>query len=155
MPRKFSKDTKTWIAFEKLFLELPDDKYPYIIPNLTKGKAVNLAQGLNGCQRHWAQERGVPTNMLRHSAKAKQVGDFTWIVEISISPKHTNTRGGGEWINDILENLQTDIPQIQSFTNEYTNQDKVKDANESVFEKWLTNAPAQAQSGVDEPKQPI
>lgn len=150
MPRKYSPKSRTWRMFVTLFLELEQDKYPFIIPNLTKGKAVNLAQGLNGCQRYWAMQQGVPDGVLQRSAKAKEGDLGMWFVEISDSPKHTNTRKGGLWLTELMLQIEDTVAPAKNFTKEYTTQDTVKPESESVFEKWLTNAPAQTQSGVDE-----
>lgn len=151
MPRKYSKHTQTWRMFEKLFIDLPSDKYPYKISNLTRGQAINMAMMLNGCQLHWAREQGMPKEMLIRSAKAKEdTQTNTWYLEISNSPKRLG-RPATDWQSKILAQLEQDIPSIPQIrtmdaAHDYTIQhDDPLEARIAAF--------AQGGSGVDEAKQ--
>jgi hypothetical protein len=103
--------------FEKYFLELKADKYPYIISGLSRGRAINLTQGMNACQIYWAQQRGVPEDGLRYSAKAKQQhnGESGWIIEISESPKHTHKAKGGMWLSELLAQAKDTIAPAEPY----------------------------------------
>lgn len=93
----------TYQLFEKLFLDLGEDKLPFVLPNLTKGKAVNLAMGLNRCQIQWGKTQGVPREMLTRSAKAKLAEDNTWYLEISASSHqfYQDT----SWMKELLDGI--------------------------------------------------
>jgi hypothetical protein len=140
--------------FEALFLDLPQNKYPYIIEGLSKGKAINRAMLLNVCQQVWAKEQGVPDEMLTKSAKAKNPhkDDTKWILEISDSPKRLG-RNSPEWMTDLLEKIQQDVPGHSPIQSPEHDEDTIP--NEHIFEKWLNNAPAEGESDVDEHKSNI
>lgn len=79
----------SWKLFEALFLRLDASKYPYSLPPMPRGQAINTAMLLNRCQVQWAREQGVPDEMIQRSAKAKEIpgNPDLWFVEISDSPK--------------------------------------------------------------------
>ena len=92
--RKFSKNSTTWQLFNKFFF-LETDKYPYTLPPMPRGSAINLVQGLNCCNIQWAEEQSMPLDFLCFSAKAKSTDplnpktpDVPWIVEISANQRH-------------------------------------------------------------------
>jgi hypothetical protein len=149
MPRKFSRNTKSWTMFEKLFLELPREKYPYTIPGLTRGQAINLAMQLNGCQAYWIQQTGAPDGIVRYSAKAKRQGEDDWIVEVSDSPKRLG-RKSPEWLEKIIAE-HTTAPAHQPVVLPEPQQTSDIDA---MFEAYARGEriinPPQPKSGVDE-----
>jgi hypothetical protein len=100
----FGKDTTTYRLFEKLFLDLGEDKLPFKIPSLTKGQAVNMAMGLNRCQIQWGKEAGIPRDMLTRSAKAKFAEDGTWYLEVSASGNQLYKETS--WMRGILDGIE-------------------------------------------------
>lgn len=92
--RKFSKNSTTWQLFNKYFF-LETEKYPYTLPPMPRGSAINLVQGLNCCNVQWAEEQSMPLDFLCFSAKAKSTDplnpknpDVLWVVEISANQRH-------------------------------------------------------------------
>lgn len=77
-----SKNTKTWQMYEQLFF-LDETRYPFFVRGLERGKAINLAMGLNRCNVKHFQSMGAPDSAIQLSAKAKEETDGTWYVEIS------------------------------------------------------------------------
>lgn len=77
-----SKNTKTWQMYEQLFF-LDENRYPFFVRALERGKAINLAMGLNRCNVKHFQSMGAPDSAIQLSAKAKEETDGTWYVEIS------------------------------------------------------------------------
>lgn len=145
MPRKYSPNTATWKIFVALFLELPTDKYPYTIKNLTKGRAINLAQNLNGCQRYWAEKQGVPDAMLQRSAKAKALGEgdnAEWVVEISDSPKYTSKQRGWQtaWLAELAQQIHDTTPasrEEEPTSEPPSNPMFPPPSSDDIFVKWL------------------
>jgi hypothetical protein len=111
MARKFSKTSDTWIMFERIMLNRRAEQGDYTFPPMPKGKAINLTQGLNGCQIQWQRETGAPDSVLLFSAKAKQLQPAVmyadlWVVEIS----RNHTRQGrksasSQWLTELLETV--------------------------------------------------
>lgn len=102
MARKISRKTPTWFMFEKLMMWRQPEEGPLVLPNLTRGKAINLCQGLNCCQTQYQVEQGRPDNLTYFSAKAKQVEGEVWCVEISENHTKQGTRSSPAWITDLL-----------------------------------------------------
>lgn len=81
--KTFARGTDTWQLFEHLFF-LTQESYPKRVGPLSRGKAVNMTQGLNCCNIQWAESQGMPLNMLQYSAKAvRGTSEADWSVEIS------------------------------------------------------------------------
>lgn len=81
--KTFARGTDTWQLFEHLFF-LTQESYPKRVGPLSRGKAINMTQGLNCCNIQWAESQGMPLNMLQYSAKAiRGTSDANWSVEIS------------------------------------------------------------------------
>lgn len=104
-----SKDTPSWMLFEQVFLNLPLEVYPYRLPPMPRGSAINTCIMLNRCQVQWAREQGIPDSMLQRSAKAKQSTDGTWYVEISDSPKRLRRNTSAPHMRALLEFVSKDI----------------------------------------------
>lgn len=100
--RKFGKDTKTWKIFEALFLD-PSIQYPYTIHPVPRGEAINLAIGLNCCNRQWAEEHGLPREFIQFSAKAiRGADDASWSLEISTNHRQQRTSTSSSWMDKYL-----------------------------------------------------
>lgn len=133
-----SKDSRTGRLFEETFL-LPDDQYPLRLPNMPRGKAINLSVGLNRCNKErWLSDPTAPKGLAWLSAKAKAVnpeeekaaraacraglpapegGD--WYVEISISNLRAGIRSSareksGEWMDDLLAKVQVSTAEAKA-----------------------------------------
>ena len=112
-PRKrFAHTSNTWQLFQKYFF-LDGDRYPYTLPPMPRGNAINLVQGLNCCNVQWADESGMPAIFLTLSAKAKKVDesnpDTLWTVEIStnyrkqgIASPSKESRKSTDWMAKLL-----------------------------------------------------
>ena len=100
--RKFGKDTKTWKIFEALFLD-PSIQYPYTIHPVPRGEAINLAIGLNCCNRQWAEEQGLPREFIQFSAKAlRGASPASWSLEISTNHRQQRTSTSSSWMDKYL-----------------------------------------------------
>lgn len=97
--RKYSKGSPTYQLFERYFLELREEQLPVVFAGLPKGKAVNLAMGLNRCHVQWAQEVGLPGDHMGRSAKAKPTPEGSWLLEISKREAKPARPG---WIGELL-----------------------------------------------------
>lgn len=106
--KTFARGTDTWQLFEHLFF-LDQGAYPKQLGPLPRGKAINMTQGLNCCNIQWAEDQGMPLNMLQYSAKAiKGLTDNDWIVEISTNYRQQGIaspqgRAKSSWMQGILE----------------------------------------------------
>lgn len=112
-PRKrFAHTSNTWQLFQKYFF-LDGDRYPYTLPPMPRGNAINLVQGLNCCNIQWADEQSMPHIFLTLSAKAKKVDesnpDTLWAVEIStnyrkqgIASPSKESRKSTDWMAKLL-----------------------------------------------------
>jgi len=111
--RKFSKNSTTWQLFNKFFF-LETDKYPYTLPPMPRGSAINLVQGLNCCNIQWAEEQSMPLDFLCFSAKAKSTDplnpknpDVPWVVEISANQRHgvegRKRKSSTAWMQALLD----------------------------------------------------
>lgn len=112
-PRKrFAHTSNTWQLFQKYFF-LDGDRYPYTLPPMPRGNAINLVQGLNCCNVQWADEQSMPHIFLTLSAKAKKVDesnpDTLWTVEIStnyrkqgIASPSKESRKSTDWMAKLL-----------------------------------------------------
>ena len=111
--RKFSKNSTTWQLFNKFFF-LETDKYPYTLPPMPRGSAINLVQGLNCCNIQWAEEQSMPLDFLCFSAKAKSTDplnpknpDVLWVVEISANQRHgvegRKRKSSTAWMQALLD----------------------------------------------------
>lgn len=107
--RHFSKNTRTWLLFEKLFLDADPSAYPIVLGPYTKGQALNLAIGLNTCHVQHKEETGMPESTMLYSAKPKEQEDKTWQVEISTNYTRTGKlrpsrqdKGQGHWMDSLL-----------------------------------------------------
>ena len=92
--RKFSRSSTTWQLFNKFFF-LDSAQYPFTTPEMPRGSAINLVQGLNCCNIQWAEEQAMPLSFLTLSAKAKSTDllnpknpSAPWVVEISANQRH-------------------------------------------------------------------
>jgi len=103
----YSKSTKTWKLFESLFLNQPESAYPISLGPMPKGKALNLAVGLNRCHVQYAKEQGMPDEAMLHSAKPKAGENEEYFVEISTNytrqglPRPSRTGGDADWMDSI------------------------------------------------------
>lgn len=111
--RKFSRNSTTWQLFQKFFF-LDNHQYPYATPEMPRGSAINLVQGLNCCNIQWAEEQGMPLSFLTLSAKAKSTDPLNpknslvpWIVEISRNQRHgvegRKRAASTAWMQALLE----------------------------------------------------
>lgn len=111
-PRKrFAHTSNTWQLFQKYFF-LDQERYPYSLGAMPRGKAINLVQGLNCCNVQWAEEQSMPHSFLTLSAKAKKLGegpDSSWTVEIStnyrkqgLASPSKGSRGSTDWMQELL-----------------------------------------------------
>ena len=99
--RKIGKNTKTWQIFEALFLD-PSMTYPHTISPIPRGEAINLAIGLNCCNRQWAEEQSLPRDFIQFSAKAiKGLTEADWALEISTNHRQQRTSSPG-WMDKFL-----------------------------------------------------
>jgi len=126
MGKRISANTIIWKTFEKIFIGMREDQFPFnYVPGLTFGQAINLAQGLNKCQVQWEQENGIPEGFNTRSAKAKlhttrapgEPVDYSApaYVEISLSPKRTGQRGNSA-LRDILTSGLDTIPEPEPWS---------------------------------------
>lgn len=111
MPKKISRNTRSWEIYETLFkAEAPEpdafnevtqrfEPVPRRFPGLTKGQAINLAMTLNRIQIQDHEEMGLSRGQITKSAKAKPMpghedcdqDDNTtkcWMLEVSVSYRH-------------------------------------------------------------------
>lgn len=108
-----SKNTKTWQMYEQLFF-LSDDRYPFFVRGLERGKAINLAMGLNRCNVKHFQSLGAPDSAIQLSAKAKEAQDGTWFVEISQNFRRTGLNSPSRklrdqdkgWMDGIMQRIE-------------------------------------------------
>ena len=108
-PRKrFAHTSNTWQLFQKYFF-LDGDRYPYTLPPMPRGNAINLVQGLNCCNVQWADEQSMPHIFLTLSAKAKKGENDLWTVEIStnyrkqgIASPSKESRKSTDWMAKLL-----------------------------------------------------
>lgn len=111
--RKFRKDTETYQLFEELFLELGEDKLPYVIVPMARGSAINTAMGLNRCHVQWAQENEIPEEIMGRSAKAiAGDSDDTWALEISLNHKRLRLKKDNTFIGGLLKQVQGEKPAL-------------------------------------------
>lgn len=153
--RKFGKNTETWKLFEKWFF-LTEDSYPLVREGLSKGAAVNLAQGLNRCNIQFADEQSIPDEIIGLSAKAKQGENGTWLVEVSKNYKRAGelapskqTRGDG-WMKKFLgETLAEEgkMPRLQSREEWEAEQERKHRAQEEELYGKYYQAPQASQPG--------
>lgn len=107
---KFSKESQTYQMFERLFLDLPEAQIPMTLSNLPKGKAINLAIGMNRCHVQWAQENGIPEELMGRSSKAiKGTTEDNWALEISLNQRRTRRGPKTSWLAELLEKVKTEI----------------------------------------------
>lgn len=117
------RQSKTGQLFEHYF-NLPDGSYPVVIGTMTRGKAINLAIGLNRCNcQLWLVERGATEEAMHLSAKAKAHGGLEaeraaktgrfdplakdWYVEVSTSYRRIglsppSREGKEDWLDELL-----------------------------------------------------
>lgn len=111
MPKKISKNTRSWEIYESLFKAQspePDafnevtqrfEPVPRRFPDLTKGQAINLAMTLNRIQIQDYEEMGLSRSQITKSAKAKPMPGYEdcdqndnitkcWMLEVSVSYRH-------------------------------------------------------------------
>ncbi len=114
--RKLSKETVTYKLFEKFFLGYPEEALPYTFQDMPKGQAINLAMGLNRCHVQWAQENGIPEEMMTRSAKAIANVDLSlpWTVEVSFNFRRAKKGSGNapDWMKELLKE---DAPACTEF----------------------------------------
>jgi hypothetical protein len=116
MARKFSKTSDTWVMFERIMLNRREEQGDYTFPPMPKGKAINLTQGLNGCQIQWQRETGAPDSVLLFSAKAKRIQSAVmyadlWVVEISRNhTKQGRKSASSQWLSELLETVAPSAP---------------------------------------------
>ena len=109
--RKYGKNTQTWRLFEQYFLSPAPEDYPLVIPNLTKGQALNLSIGLNRCHCQHAEEQGMPSEAMLYSAKPSAASDGSgWIITISTNytrqgiekPSRARRGGNAAWMDALV-----------------------------------------------------
>ena len=106
------KTTKTWAMYEQLFF-LNEDRYPFQIKDLPRGRAINMAMMLNKCNVKYFQSLGAPDSAITLSAKARQEeGKESWLVEVSRNYRRTGGlapsqqgRGDKSWMDDIMDRI--------------------------------------------------
>jgi hypothetical protein len=144
---KIGRDTLSWRMFETLFLEIPQDKYPYTYDaNMTFGEAINKAQMLNMCQVQWEQQQGIPKGVMTRSAKAKlktpqhTSGGIDYsapaILIISDSPRRTGRKPGNSKHEEMLRGIKElfakpkqEISELPTHPAESSIEDKIQ--------KWI------------------
>jgi hypothetical protein len=111
--RRIGKNTKTWQIFEALFLG-PEMSYPHTISPIPRGEAINLAIGLNCCNRQWAEEQSLPRDFIQFSAKAiKGPDDASWALEISTNHRQQRT-SSANWMDKFLPSSPSPSPDTTS-----------------------------------------
>lgn len=111
--RHQTKRSKTWMIFEKHMMGRKPDQGNFEFPDMNRGAAINLCQGLNAAQAFWQKELTLPDSEIFFSAKAKRRGESDiWYVEISEAhtKQGTRNRGNAAWMQSLLD-LPASIPQ--------------------------------------------
>lgn len=112
--RKFRQDSNTYQLFVKLFLELPEESLPFTLKNVGKGKAINMAMGMNRCHVQWAQEQGIPEEFMLRSAKARERECGLWDLEISKNERRTRDKAKSNWIGELLNSVIAEEERVKA-----------------------------------------
>jgi hypothetical protein len=99
----YKRTTMTWKIFEALFLNSSTrfggkstetgEWLEFSVE--TKGKAINLTQGVNACNKQYLKESGIPLNMSDISARPVEKPDGSWVVAMGESFAHRARRNAG------------------------------------------------------------
>jgi hypothetical protein len=139
MGKTFKETTTTYRMFEELFLNKADEEYPFVIKPISKGRAINLAMGLNTCQVQWQRARGVPDSFIKYSAKAKgdQSDEANWCLEISQNQTKQGRKSKGSFaLDELLRGIQEGNQQKSSVPLPETPSPNIP-AKDDPFTKWL------------------
>lgn len=139
-----TKRSQTWMIFEKHMMWRKQTQGNFIFPDMSRGAAINLCQGLNAAQTFWQHEMGLPDSQIFFSAKAKKREDGSWYVEISEAHAKQGIRKRESALLAQLANLPASVdPLIEVLPNAPVHSSLAADdpravnPNEDIFERML------------------
>ena len=129
--RNFGKNTLTWKMYQQLFY-MDEKFYPYILRVSSKGRAINLAMGMNTCNIQDAREQGKPDDVIFLSAKAKEDSEG-WYVEISTNYRRLRLSKPNLELEGLLMQVEAQTQQFE----EKQEEQPVKTQMESIIDKYV------------------
>ena len=129
--RSFGKNTLTWQMYQQLFY-MDEKFYPYTLRVSTKGRAINLAMGMNTCNIQDAREQGKPDDVIFLSAKAKEDSEG-WYIEISTNYRRLRLSKPNAELEGLLAQVEAQTQQFE----ETEESQPVKTKMESIIDKYV------------------